>query len=192
MRSRSSTLYSKALATLVLVTLFAGCGAPDSPTPEGVTSQSSFHQQLGGLKFRRDKLRLGLSRLEADRKAVLARLQEAGVNSVEDLAEHPDWRIHAHELKDVVGRTATLKKTVAAYDQAITRMEVVLRKENRDARLRGSSLTVNDFNELSQITHELDEQLKRDSNTTGFEDLEFQILLEQQLHKSKSHEGNER
>lgn len=172
------------MAVVLLACVIAGCGTSKSSDPGEELTEVNHRQKLGKLKYQRDKLRLSLSRLEDDRQAILFRLRQAGVTSTDDLSDHPEWRIHARELKDVVGRIRRMEKTATAYDQAIARMEVILREEDREARLRGAALSEDELNELSRITHELDDQLQTDSDVPGFEDLELESLLNQEL-KSK-------
>lgn len=173
-----------AAAMLVLV-FHIGCGNSSAPKAASPAATASHRQKLGKLKYQRDKVRLSLSRLEEDRTVIVSRMKRAGIDT-SNLVQHPDWRIHAQELKDVVGRIRQLEKTVAAHEQAITRMEVILRKEDREARLRGSALSENDLDELSRITHELDDQLRSDAPVPGFEDLELESLLIEEMQSNST------
>ena len=177
-RSRSAAS-TTCVAALVTVILLIGCGKSSAPI-EKQTAPVNHRQELGKLKYQRDRVRLSLSRLEDERTAIVGRMKQAGI-STRSLAQHPDWRVHAQELKEVVGRIRQLEKTVAAYEQAITRMEVILRKDDRDARMRASALSDDDLDELSRIRHELDDQLRTDSAMPGAEDLELESLLDDEL-----------
>ena len=141
----------------------------------------NYRERLGRLKYQRDKLKRGLSRLHEDRSAILARFREAGIRSTKDLAEHPEWTIHARELRDVLDKSRRLENTVAAYSTAIVRVESVVRGLDREARLKSTKLSEEDLNLLSQTMHELDDQLRAASDIPAIEELELESLLEREL-----------
>ena len=163
-----------------LLILLVGCGSTVTPSVPTSAEEISPRQELGKLKFQRDKVSLSISRLENDRSAIIVRIKQAGIDT-DNVSQHPDWRIYAQELKDVVGQIRQLEQTEAEYGQAISRMESFLRKQERDARLRDSALSDADLDELSRIKHELDDRLRSAAAVPGLEDLELESLLNQEL-----------
>ncbi len=182
---QSSSLKQWAACPLILIAL-AGCGhetMPQGKSGDGGTASTVVppKQELGQLKYQRDKVLQAMSRLEEERQAVLGRIQRLKGQSIKQTGTHPDWRIYAQELKDVVQKIQRLDVTASAYDRAIARMEVVLRRDDRNARMEGIGLTEAQLDELSRITHQLNEDLRSPAAVPEFEDLELEDLIQREL-----------
>lgn len=119
----------RTLLTFMCFTLFIGCNDSAAPiSTESVSPELSYQQRLAKLKYQRDKLLLTISRLEKERTAIIARIRGHGIGSTDDLKSHPEWTIHARELKQVISSIRQLQLKISSFDAAIVRIESILRR----------------------------------------------------------------
>lgn len=167
-----------------------GCRQPSTesvPHSDAATASTeeevalSHREQLGRLKFRRDKLVRAIERLERDRKETIGRLRSDGVQSASDLADHPEAHLVAQELTHVVGQIRRLEKTVSEFDRAIHRFEAVVRHVDRQTRLAQSAPSDADLERLSTAFHEAEDQLRPDMDTPIVDAVEIETVLNTEL-----------
>ncbi len=174
----------------LMVALVGGCGQTSTesvPHSDAATASDereiavSHREQLGRLKFQRDKLVRAIERLERDRRETIGRLRSAGVQSASDLANHPEARLDAQELTLVVGQIRRLEKIISEYDTAIHRLEAVVRHVDREKRLAQSARSDADLERLSTAFHEAEDQLRPDTNTPIVDAVEIETVLNAEL-----------
>jgi len=178
-----SRLLTLRCVCLIFLSIVCGCASENSetPVPESETAEISARERLGKLKYQRGKLLTGISRLADDQEQIVLKLREAGVESTDDLKNVSGWKLYAKELKDVVSKKHRLSQQVDKYNAAITRVEIILRSRNREAKLQRSKLSDSELEELSRIFHEADDELSSQWEVSPAEDVELEALLKEQL-----------
>lgn len=178
-------------AALLMLALVVGCDDPSGEdTPEKsqpVNSVAEVRTKLAKLKYQRDRLDLARNRLQSERTEIRGRLESLGVTSTDDLASHPDWKLHARELRDVLDRTQKIEANIKKHDVAIVRLESLLRRHERDQKTASARLTEEELNDLAIVLYEVESELSSSAEIPAIEELELEELLRNKLeHERKT------
>lgn len=179
------------LFLLATISAASGCGEfsgsaaqPQITSPAGRGADSedvSVRETLGRIKYERDKLSRSIQRLEKDRVAVVRRLRSAGISSSSDLSRHPDSRVDAQELAQIVSQIQRLEKTASEYDSAIARLESVVRQRERQLQLERSAPSEAELERLSTAFREAEDALAPTGTDQLMEDLQIEETLDAEL-----------
>jgi len=144
-------------------------------------SGKSNPERLGRLKYERDKLRQAVKRLERERADTIRRIRSMGVRTSSDLSNHPEANHDARELAQIVSQIQQLEGSIADYESAIHKLEVVVRQNDREALLERSMPSESELDFRSTVVHESEERLRSESKTSLMEDLQIEQVLDTQL-----------
>jgi len=166
---------------------------PDTVDSDGTGNQEkpvSYRERLGRLKYERDKLVRSVQRLERDREQAIDRLRSLGISSSSDLSRHPGAKFDAQELTQVVGQIQRLKSVISGYESAIHRVEVVVRRQERNARWEHSAPSDAELDQLSAAFHEAEEELRPQGELSLAEDLRMEQVLDAELARDQEPDSN--
>lgn len=172
-------------AALLMLALVVGCDNPSGDDtlekPQPVNSVADLRSKLAKLKYQRDRLDLARNRLQAERGEIRQRLESLGVTSTDDLASHPNWKLHARELRDVLERTKKIEANIEKHDAAIVRLESLLRRHERDQKTASARLTEEELNDLATVLYEVEAELSSSAEIPAIEESELEELLRNEL-----------
>tara|TARA_R110002095_G_scaffold3565_5_gene10979 strand:+ start:492 stop:1094 length:603 start_codon:yes stop_codon:yes gene_type:complete len=165
-------------------TAYDATSKPDAVISKGADDQErtiSNQERLGRLKYERDKLVRSVQRLERDREETTERLRSLGIFSASDLNKHPDAKLDAQELTRVVEQIHRLSSVISDYESAIHRVEIVVRRQERETQWVHSAPSDAEFDRLSVAFHEVEEELHPQGEIQLVEDLQMEQVLDAEL-----------
>ena len=155
------------------------------PLPEDIVAppaKSEYERQLDELKDSRSKVAEVLKKYEADKFAVVTELKGF---KAED-RDSDRWKIRARELKILVDQISFLTARQAKVDQAILRLETVIRSEMRQGELTQLGITEEEVKNLSVTVYELDDDLEEIADVGPAADLELEAIVKEQIGESEA------
>lgn len=144
-------------------------------------TEGEFRDKLAELKIQRDKIQRGIKRSERLKSETLAKLKEQGISSGADFKSSTDQDVKKKvlSLKDAVAHIDKYNKEVGYYDEAISSIQAMLEKIERERIDESISLSEDEYLDLQKVIVDLDERLKVD--TTLLEDEELGDLLDHEM-----------
>ena len=190
-----------ALNSLVVVTVLAfisgckdgqipkeiGSGTSDVTQSDRAHDEASFRERLGRLKFQSDRLALALEQLEQERQVVVSRLRSLGIKSSSDIESNPIAEHLATDLVLVTQEIDQRKSQLSDFEEAIQRLEICLRQQDRLARLDRSDISDRQLDELSKTFHESEDMMLRSERSPLMNALHVETVLKEQLGDQASH-----
>ena len=149
-------------------------------------TESQFRDKLAELRMQRDKVNRGVKRLEKLKAETVDHLKDKGINSGQDYLESddPDVKYAVVNLKGWVAQIDKIKKEVTYYDDAISSIEVMLDKIERERIDASVSLSEEEYLDLQKIIVDLNERLEVETDI--LEDEELGKLLDLEMAGSSS------
>ena len=149
-------------------------------------TESQFRDKLAELRMQRDKVNRGVKRLEKLKAETVDHLRDKGINSGEDYlkSDDPDVKYAVVNLKGWVAQIDKIKKEVTYYDDAISSIEVMLDKIERERIDESVSLSEQEYLDLQKIIVDLNERLEVETDI--LEDEELGKLLDLEMAGSSS------
>ncbi len=131
--------------------------------------------------MQRDKVNRGVKRLENLKAETVGHLKQKGINSGSDYlnSTDPDVKYAVVNLKGWVAQIAKIKSEVTYYDEAISSIEVMLDKIERERINDSVSLSEDEYLDLQKIIVDLNERLEVE--TDFLEDEELGKLLDLEM-----------
>ena len=144
-------------------------------------TEGQFRDKLAELKIQRDKIQRGIKRSERLKSETVAELKEKGIASGADFKNSTDQDVKKKvlSLKEAVDHIGKYKKEVSYYDDAISSIQAMLEKIERERIDDSISLSEEEYLDLQKVIVDLDERLKVD--TTLLEDEELGDLLDHEM-----------
>lgn len=160
-----------------------GLENPDETSTGLLKTEGDFRDKLAELRMDRDKMNRGLKQLAELRSDTVERLKASGVSSSEDYfsSDDPDVKYFAISLKNHVAQIEKLEKQVAQYDQAITSVETMLDRIERERIDESVAMSEEQYLELRKVIVDLNERLQVETNV--LEDEELAKLLDLEMGK---------
>lgn len=146
-----------------------------------LTTESQFRDKLAELRMQRDKVNRGVKRLENLKAETVEHLKQKGINSGSDYLNSTDADVKyaVVNLKGWVAQIAKIKSEVTYYDEAISSIEVMLDKIERERINDSVSLSEDEYLDLQKIIVDLNERLEVE--TDFLEDEELGKLLDLEM-----------
>lgn len=180
-------IFFAALTGLVVFVLMGGLGPEwaafkdkmkDKEGP--MMTEADFREKLTEIKMRRGQAENAIERLQRRQDANVAYLKEKGVRKVADAKDDPDLKMALFNLKNCKADMDKLKGELSSYDEAISRLDGMVRKLEREQISESAGLTEDQQVELRSIVLNLDDQLNLNENDI-FEDAEIDDMLDDAL-----------
>jgi hypothetical protein len=150
------------------------------------TTLETWKNKLADWKEKQVATEQARTKLDGDKEELVLKLGRAGVNAPMDLKTHPQARIYAEELQEVVAQIDLAKKKYREREEAIERMESAIRRYERITLLRGAGIDEQDLTEIGKTIAELEVKLAKISNEKGpAASLELEVTLEKELQPTK-------
>jgi hypothetical protein len=155
-----------------------------------LTTESQFREKLAELRMQREKVQRGIQRLEDFKVENISKLKEMGISSGTDFINSTDRdvKLAVVNLKGWVAQIAKIKQEVTYYDDAISNVEVMLDKIERERIDESVSLSEDEYMELQKIIIDLNERLNVETDI--LEDEELGKLLDLEMVGSANPNGN--
>lgn len=143
-------------------------------------TESQFRDKLAELRMQRDKVKRGVKRLDKLKGETVEHLKTKGINSGADYltSKDPDVKYAVVNLKGWVAQIDKINKEVAYYDEAISSIEVMLDKIERERINESVSLSEDEYLDLQKIIVDLNERLEVETNILEDEELGKLLDLE--------------
>jgi hypothetical protein len=138
--------------------------------------------------LRKDRAKV-LEKLLADKETVVARIKGLGCRSKRELMAHSIGRTLAAELEHLSRQIASLQREVEAIEAVLEQAQSVQRSVERQAMLKDHGLSDAEFARLSQIDHELQEELGKISAPVPGSEVQMDKLLEGLLEPGDKNHG---
>jgi hypothetical protein len=171
---------------------FAGTSeVAESHTPRQRPSVvQSFRERLAQCDtLRKDRME-ALEKLLADKESLVARIRGLGCRSKADLMSHRIGRTLVSELEHLSRQIASLQREVEAIEAVLERAQSMQRSIEREAMLKGhGALPENEYTRLSQIDHELQEELRKIIAPVPGTEVQIDKLLEGLLEQGDRNHG---
>ena len=153
-------------------------------------TESQFRDKLAELRMQREKVQRGVQRLEDFKAENIAKLREMGISSGSDFVNSTDRdvKLAVVNLRGWVAQIEKLKKEVTYYDEAISNIEVMLDKIERERIDESVSLSEDEYIELQKIIVDLNERLNVETDI--LEDEELGKLLDLEMAGTARAPGN--
>ena len=182
-----------AVAGLTALIVYAAMGGLDSlkngnatnKSKGTLTTEEDFRDKLAEIKMNKDKLQRSIAKFEESRDKNLQFLKDQGVSKVADAKGNPSAEIALANLKAWTGNIKSLSDQFVKYDSAISRIEGMLEKLERERLNESVSLTEEQEIELRAIVMDLDDRLDIGSNDV-LKDAEMDAMLSTQPKLDKS------
>jgi len=144
-------------------------------------TEGEFRDKLAELKIQKDKIQRGIKRSEKHKSKTVSELKEMGVSSGADFknSSAPDVKKKVLSLKGAVADIEKHNKVVSYIDDAITSIQAMLEKIERQRIDDSISLSEEEYLDLQKVIVDLDERLNVD--TTVLEDEELSNLLDLEM-----------
>ena len=149
-------------------------------------TESQFRYKLAELRWQRDKVNRGVKRLEKLKAETVEHLRDKGINSGDEYlkSDDPDVKYAVVNLKEWVAQIDKIKKEVTYYDDAISSIEVMLDRIERERIDESVSLSEQEYLDLQKIIVDLNERLEVETDI--LEDEELGKLLDLEMAGSSS------
>lgn len=149
-------------------------------------TESQFRDKLAELRMQRDKVNRGVKRLENLKGETVEHLKQKGIKSGSDYlnSTDPDVKYAVVNLKGWVAQIEKINKEVTYYDDAISSIEVMLDKIERERINESVSLSEDEYLDLQKIIVDLNERLEVETDI--LEDEELGKLLDLEMAGSSS------
>jgi hypothetical protein len=167
-------------ATLIVLGLnvllsFAGpADAPQQPSSV-ITSFRENVAQCEKLKTARSE---ALEKLQADKETLVTRIKGLGRRTKRELMAHSIGRTLVSELEHLSRQIASLQREVEAIEAVLEQAQSVQRSVERQAMLNDHGLSDAEFARLSQIDHELQEEVRKISAPVPGAEVQMDKLLD--------------
>lgn len=144
-------------------------------------TEGEFRDKLAELKIQRDKIQRGIKRSQRLKSETVAELKEQGIASGADFKSSTDSDVKKKvlSLKEAVAQINKYNKEVGYYDDAISSIQAMLEKIERERIDESISLSEEEYLDLQKVIVDLDERLN--VNTTLLEDDELGELLDLEM-----------
>ena len=130
-------------------------GAPASTTVTKHSSGEPLESRIEKLRVRQEKLGSFIGELEGQRSTIVGRLRQTKTDA--------DLQVFGNELLEIDRTLKRLKDEAHAFSLTIAKGESLLRKTDRQKRMRDAGIDSKDVNELSTLRVEIEERLKSGS-----------------------------
>ena len=148
-------------------------------------TEGEFRDKLAELKMRRNDVLRWIKRSQSLKGETIAELKEKGIASGADFKNSADQDVKKKvlSLKEAVDAIDKYKKEVSYYDNAISSIQAMLEKVERQRIDESISLSEQEYLDLQKVIVDLDERLNVD--TTILEDEELGNLLDLEMVESE-------
>lgn len=152
----------------------------DNSGEKPLKTEADFRGKLAEIKMDKDKAMRAIKKLEARKQENVDYLKEKGIRKVADAKGNPDAEMALNNLKGWTESIASLQAQLSHYDNAISRIDGMLKKIERDLINESAGLTEEQEIELRSIVRDLDDRLGIGENDI-FRDAELDALLEKEF-----------
>jgi HEAT repeat protein len=155
----------------------------DTPTVRSSKDkqQAELEERIRQLEKKVAAVRQVLDDLDNDRRDVLAKLRQSGVQSSADLKDNPAGQKQAARLQQIVQESDGLRIKLAEYEAAVEQAQAVLRRYERQLALKKAGITDEELIEVNTMIARIDEKLKGQSNLEATNPLKIEQVLEKEL-----------
>ena len=190
MRSLSLAIILVVVTGFIVYAAMGGLGPwnaenQDNSSKGTLTTEADFRDKLAEIKMNKDKLQRSIAKIEESRNKNLQFLKDQGITKVADAEGNPSAEIALVNLKAWTENIKSLSDQFAKYDNAISRIEGMLEKLERERINESVGLTEEQEVELRAIVMDLDDRLDIGDNDI-LKDAEMDALLSKQLNPDKS------
>jgi hypothetical protein len=119
-----------------------------------------WERKLDAWRTKQRVTRTVLDRLGADETQMLDRLADLGVKSAADVHGNRKALVYAEELQEIVRQKAAAQQTCDEWDEAIARLESVIRRTKRALDLAQTGITDREKADLLRTVLELDNRVE--------------------------------
>ena len=156
----------KFVVVLGLNVLLSFAGPPDVTTADAPQQPpsvlTSFRGKVAQCETLRKERSEALEKLLSDKEALVARIKGLGCRTKQELMAHRIGSTLATELEQLSRQIASLQSETEAVEAVLERAQSVQRSVERQVMLKGHGiLSETEFAQLSQIDHELQEELRK-------------------------------
>ena len=189
MKSLALAIFFAGITAFIVYAAMGGLGSANTRDPDNgakgtLTTEADFRDKLAEIKMDKDKLQRSIAKIEESRDKNLQFLKDQGITKVADAKGNPSAEIALVNLKAWTENIQSLSDQFGKYDSAISRIEGMLEKLERERINESVSLTEAQEVELRAIVMDLDDRLDIGSNDI-LKDAEMDALLSNQLNPDK-------
>ena len=147
-----------------------------------LTSEPDFRNKLAEIRMNKDKLQRAIKKLETRRDENIQYLREKGITKVADAKGDANAEMALTNLKGWSESIQELSGQLDKYDSAISRIDAMLKKLERDQINAAAGLTEEEEIELLSIVKDLNDRLGVGQNDV-LKDAEMDALLNRELNR---------
>ncbi len=189
MRNLALVIFFAGITAFIVFAAMGGLGSANSGDRDTgakgtLTTEADFRDKLAEIKMNKDKLQRSIAKIEESRDKNLQFLKDQGITKVADAKGNPSAEIALVNLKAWTENIKSLTDQFGKYDSAISRIEGMLEKLERERINESVSLTEAQEVELRAIVMDLDDRLDIGNNDI-LKDAEMDDLLSKQLNPDK-------
>ena len=171
------------LTGLLVYAAMGGLGGakpqPNASDKQGtLTTEADFRDKLAEIRMNKDKLERAIRRLEDFRTENIQYLKDQGISKVADAKGNPNAEMALRNLKGWTESIQDLSGQLSKYDSAISRIDGMLKKLERDRINEAAGLTEEQEIEMRAIVMDLDDRMGISPNDI-LQDTEIDELLNQ-------------
>jgi hypothetical protein len=137
----------------------AGPRVDDGPR-QAELNLGEWQRKQDAWRVRQGAARDVLARLDADEKQMLDRLADLGVRSAADVHGSRTAQVYAEELQEIVRQKAATRRTCDEWDEAVARLESVIRRTERARELARTGISDREKADLLRTVMELDDRVE--------------------------------
>jgi hypothetical protein len=134
-----------------------GVNLPDQPAPQIEPGQN----QIAQWERRKEDRAQALARLLADRESLVCRIRSLGAKSKQEFMAQEIGRTLMDEFEQLARQIATVQQEVETIETMTEKTKSRLRSLEREALLRGTKVTEEEYQKMSGTDHALEEELRR-------------------------------
>jgi hypothetical protein len=145
----------------------------------------TLRQKMDEWRSRQRVAREAMNRLEGDERLIVDRLTALGVRTAADLKGKPRAQVYAEELQEIVRQRAAARQKVEEWEEAVIRLESIVRRTERAHQLEQTGITDGERAELFRMMLELDGRVETLSGDARVPQPNLDALLNERLKRGR-------